>query len=92
MIQIRFKLSDVKFLKNLSGHNKLLLPLNCVFIENQAGLFPNNWEISDVVVEIRDFHQYVVKVDRSGSLTLQNCQFLHQFNLLVANIYTVSHV
>ena len=55
----------VKSLENLSDHTKPLPPFNYdnhVIIQNQTGSFPNKWGKSGVVVEIKDFHQHVVKV------------------------------
>jgi len=73
----------VKSLENLSEHTKSLPPLNCgdhVMIQNQTGPFPNKWGKSGVVVELKDYHQYVVKVDGSGRLTVRNRKFLRKFN------------
>jgi hypothetical protein len=47
-----------------------------VMIQNQHGTKPTKWDRSGVVVEIRDFDKYVVKVDGSGRLTLRNRRFL----------------
>ena len=51
-----------------------------VMIQNQTGPFPNKWGKSGVVVELKDYHQYVVKVDGSGRLTVRNGKFLRKFN------------
>ena len=56
----------VKSLENLSEHTRLLPPLNCgdhVMIQNQAGNFPNKWGKSGIIVELKDYHQYVDKID-----------------------------
>ena len=82
----------VKTLESLNEHAKTLPPLKCgdhVLIQNQTGKFPNKWGKSGVVVEIKDFHQYVIKVDGSGRLTLRNRQFLRKnINLQVWDRYT----
>ena len=68
----------VKIIKN----TKLLPPLNCgdhVVILNQTGNFPSKWGKSGVVVEVKDCHQFVVKVDGSGRLTVRNRKFLRRF-------------
>ena len=61
-LSIRF----VKSLENISENTKSLPPLNCddhVVILNQTGNFPSKWGKSGVVVEVKDCHQCVVKVD-----------------------------
>lgn len=72
----------VKTMENLNEHSKSLPSLKCgdrVLIQNQCGHFPNKWGKSGVIVEVKDFHQYVVKVDGSGRLTLRNRQFLRRY-------------
>ena len=61
-LSIRF----VKSLENISENTKFLPPLNCgdhVVILNRTGNFPSKWGKSGVVVEVKDCHQCVVKVD-----------------------------
>ena len=73
----------VKSLENFSEHTRSLPPLNCgdhVMIQNQAGNFPNKWGKSGIIVELKDYHQYIVKVDGSGRLTVRNRKFLRKFN------------
>ena len=50
-----------------------------VYIQNLTGNHPKRWERTGRVVEVRQFHQYVVKVDGSGRLTLRNRQHLRKF-------------
>ena len=72
----------VKSLENKSENTKLLPTLNCgdhVVILNQTGNFPRKWGKSGVVVELKDCHQCVVKVNGSGRLTVQNHKFLRRF-------------
>ncbi len=45
-------------------------------IQNQHGPKPTKWNRSGVIVEVRDFDKYIVKVDGSGRLTLRNRKFL----------------
>ena len=45
-------------------------------IQNQTGKRPTKWDRSGIVVEVRDFDKYIVKVDGSGRLTLRNRRFL----------------
>ena len=47
-----------------------------VLVQNQVGNHPSKWDITGVVVEVRDHDQYVVKVDGSGRMTLRNRKFL----------------
>ena len=73
----------VKSLEKISENTKFLPPLNCgdqVVILNQTGNFPSKWGKSGVVVEVKDCHQCVVKVDGSGRLTVQNRKFLRRFS------------
>ena len=50
-----------------------------VYIQNLVGNHPKRWERTGTVVEVKQFHQYVVKVDGSGRLTLRNRQHLRKF-------------
>ena len=63
-------------------HTKELPPLRVgdnVYVQNLTGNHPKRWERTGTVVEVRQFHQYVVKVDGSGRLTLRNRQHLRKF-------------
>ena len=63
-------------------HTRALPPLKIgdhVYIQNLAGNHPKRWERTGTVVEVRQFHQYVIKVDGSGRLTLRNRQYLRKF-------------
>ena len=65
----------------LGEHSKALPLLNAgdlVSIQNQSGKKPTKWDRSGVVVEVRDFDKYVVKVDGSGRLTLRNRRHLRK--------------
>ncbi|KAG0715806.1 hypothetical protein GWK47_011103 [Chionoecetes opilio] len=56
-------------------HTKRLPPLkvgNHVRLQNQTGPRPTRWDKTGVVVEVRQFDQYVVRVDGSGRVTLRN--------------------
>ena len=68
--------------ERLSEHTRSLPPLSvgdCVRIQNQVGPFPNKWDKTGVVVEVRQFDQYVVRVDGSGRVTLRNRKFLRKY-------------
>ena len=63
-------------------HTQLLQPLRVgdhVYIQNLVGNNPKRWERTGVIVEVRQFHQYVVRVDGSGRVTLRNRQHLRKF-------------
>ena len=65
-----------------SEHTRALPPLKVgdhVYIQNLTGNNPKRWERTGVVVEVKQFHQYVIKIDGSGRLTLRNRQYLRQF-------------
>ena len=63
-------------------HTRTLPPLRVgdyVYVQNLVGNHPRRWERTGVVVEVRQHHQYVVKFDGSGRLTLRNRQHLRKF-------------
>ena len=65
-----------------SEHTRLLQPLKVedrVYIQDLVGNYPRKWERTGVVVETRQFHQYVVRIDGSGRVTLRNRQHLRKF-------------
>lgn len=55
-----------------------LQPGDFVRLQNQTGNHSRRWDRTGTVVEARPFHQYLVKVDGSGRLTLRNRQFLRK--------------
>ena len=65
-----------------SEHTKRLPPLTVgdhVRVQNQMGPHPLKWDKTGVVVEVRQFDQYVIRVDGSGRVTLRNRKFLRQY-------------
>ena len=65
-----------------SEHTKQLPPLkigDCVRIQNQIGHHPTKWDRTGTVTEVRQFDQYVVRVDGSGRATLRNRKFLRKY-------------
>lgn len=65
-----------------SEHTRNLSPLRVgdrVQIQNQTGSHPNHWDRTGVVIEVRQFHQYLIKVDGSGRQTLRNRKFLRKY-------------
>ena len=63
-------------------HTHRLPPLRVgdhVYLQNLVGNHPRRWERTGSVVEVRQFHQYVIRVDGSGRVTLWNRQHLRKF-------------
>ena len=56
-----------------------------VFIENQTGNHPLRWDRTGLVIEVKQFDQYAVRVDGSGRVTLRNGKFLRKFDKLVVD-------
>ncbi|CAL4173307.1 unnamed protein product, partial [Meganyctiphanes norvegica] len=66
----------------LSEHTRRLPPLRVgdhVRLQNQTGNFPLKWDRTGVVVEVRQFDQYLIKTDGSNRATLRNRKFLRKF-------------
>ena len=71
-----------KMCERLSEHTQHLPPLkvgDCVRVQNQRGRSANKWDKTAVVVEVRQFDQYVVRIDGSGRVTLRNRKFLRKY-------------
>ena len=72
----------MKACDRLSEHTRRLPPLKIgdhVRIQNQIGPNPLKWDRTGIVVEVRQFHQYAVKIDGSNRSTLRNRKFLRKF-------------
>ena len=72
--------------ERLSEHTRHLPPLaigDYVRIQNQTGPYPTKWDKTGIVVEVRQFDQYVVRVDGSGRVTLRNRRFLRRYTPVV---------
>lgn len=72
----------MKSMERLNENSRLLPPLavgDNVFIQNQTGSRPTKWDRSGVIVEVKDFDQYLVKVSGSGRITLRNRKFIKKF-------------
>ncbi|KAK4325213.1 hypothetical protein Pmani_004173 [Petrolisthes manimaculis] len=52
---------------------------DCVCIQNQTGPNPTKWDKTEIVIEVRQFDQYIVRVDGLGCVTLRNRKFLHKY-------------
>lgn len=65
-----------------SEHTRALTPLRVgdrVRIQNQTGTHPNKWDRTGIVIEVRQYHQYLIRVDGSGRQTLRNRKFLRKY-------------
>ena len=68
--------------ERLSEHTRRLPPLKIgdhVRIQNQIGSYPLKWDKTGIVVEVRQYDQYVVRTDGSNRTTLRNRKFLRHF-------------
>ena len=72
----------MKAAERWTEHTRRLPPLKVgdqVRIQNQTGPHPNKWDKTGTVIEVRQFDQYVIKVDGSGRITIRNRRFLRQY-------------
>ena len=72
----------VKCSEALSEHTLRLPPLkvgDSVIIQNQLGNHPRRWDKTGIVVEVKQYDQYLIKTDGSGRATLRNRKFLRKF-------------
>ncbi len=68
--------------EQLSEHTRRLPQLkvgNQVRIQNQVDPHPKKWDKTGTVIEVRQFDQYVIRVDGSGRVTIRNRKFLCKF-------------
>ena len=76
----------MKVCERLTEHTRQLPPLKVgdyVRIQNQVGPHPRAWHKSGIVVEVRQFDQYVVRVDGSSWATLRNRKFLRKYTPVI---------
>ena len=81
------RVRHVRAHERLSEHTRVLPPLaigNYVRMQNLVGPYPTKWDRTGIVVEVRQFDQYVVRVDGSGRVTLRNRKHLRQYTPHVA--------
>ena len=67
--------------EDLKRHSRALNPLevgNVVQVQNQRGKDPLRWDKSGIVVESLGNHQYSVKMDGSGRVSLRNRKYLRK--------------
>ena len=72
----------MKALERLSEHTRRLPPLKVgdkVRIQNQIGNYPLKWDKTGCIIEVKQFDQYVVRVDGSRRVTLRNRKFLRKY-------------
>ena len=72
----------IKCSETLSEHTRSLPPLkvsDTVIIQNQLGNHPRKWDKTGKVVEVKQYNQYLIKVDGTGRTTLRNRKFLRKF-------------
>ena len=71
-----------------SEHTHLLPSLKVgdhVYLQNLMGNHPRRWDRTGVVVEVRQYHQYVIRVDGTGRVTIRNRQHLRKFTPFQSN-------
>ena len=72
----------MKLAERWTEHTKRLPPLKVghyVRVQNQIGNHPTKWDNTGVVVEVRQYDQYVIRMDGSGRVTVRNRKFLRQY-------------
>ena len=75
-----------KISERLSEHTRHLPPLKVgdhVRLQNQTGPHPTKWDRTGLIIEVRQFDQYVVRVDGSGRVTLRNRRFLRHYTPVI---------
>ena len=81
------RIRHVRAHERLSEHTWVLPPLiigNCVRLQNLVGPHPTKWDRTGIVVEVRQYDQYVIRVDGSGRVTLRNRKHLRQYTPHIA--------
>ena len=76
----------MKDAERLSARTRVLTPLSVgdyVRIQNQTGPHPTKWDKTGIVIEVRKFDQYVVRVDGSGRVTLRKRKFIRAYHPVV---------
>ena len=65
-----------------SEHTRSLQPLKIGDkdrVQNQTGNHPLKWDKTGSVVEVRQLHQYLIRLDGSGRQSLRNRKFLRRY-------------
>ena len=72
----------MKAVERWSEHTRRLPPLavgNHVRIQNQTGPHLTKWDKTGIIIKVRQFDQYVVRVDGSGRVTIGNQKYLRKY-------------
>ena len=72
----------MKAAEHWSGHTERFTPFTVgdhMCLQNQTGPHQSKWDKTGLVIEVRQFNQYVVRVDGSGWMTLCNREFLRKY-------------
>ena len=75
------RVRHIKAEERWSTGTKRLPPLkvgDAVRVQNQVGHHPLKWDRTGIVIEVRQFDQYVIRIDGSGRATLRNRKFLRR--------------
>ena len=78
------KVRFTKSVESLNEHTRQLPKLSAgdsVLVQNQTGPHPSKWVRSGIVVECKDFDQYIIKIHGTGRLTLRDRKFLQKYTL-----------
>ena len=79
---------NVRNAERLIEHTVRLQPLKVgdrVFNQNQTGTHPLRCDRTGLVIEVKQFDQYAVKVDGLGRVTLRNRKFRREFDKIVVD-------
>ena len=86
---------NVRNAERLTGHTVRLQPTKVggrVFIQYQTGNHPLRWDRTGLVIEVKQFDQYAVRVYGSGRVTHRNRKFLRKFDkIVVDHIHGTTH-
>ena len=80
--ELALKKRHIKAAERWSQATKQLPPLkvgDTVRVQNQVGPHPKKWDKTGLVVEVKQFDQYVIKIDGSGRTSLRNTKYLSQY-------------
>ena len=78
----------VRNAERFTEHTVRLQPLKVgdrVFIQNQTGNLPLRWDWTNLVIEVKQFDQYAVRVDGSGRVTLRNRKILRKVDKIIVD-------
>jgi hypothetical protein len=77
-----FRQRHAKEIEKLSEHTKIHPQLKVgdhVRVQNQVRNNPRRWDKTGVVIEVRQFDQYAIRIHGSGRVTLRNRKFLRKY-------------